>query len=66
LSNRECLNARRWRRHEEILIDGFYALRDGNVVFLQTGIRVPISKTFYPKLLDFWEKSKDKKYVYEF
>jgi hypothetical protein len=64
--NKNCLNCNEWRRHEEILIDGFYAERDWYVVFLQTGIRVPISKEFCSQLKEFWEEQKAENYVMKF
>jgi hypothetical protein len=56
LTKATCLRCDFPFKHEEILIDGFYANRTDFIVYLQLGIKVPISKEFYIGLKDFIKK----------
>jgi hypothetical protein len=62
-----CLNCNELFRIEEISINGFWAERDGYIVLLQTGIKVPITKEFYKEVKKIWDgKFKSNSSVYRF
>jgi len=43
---------------EELLVDGFYVEDDDYIAYLQTGIRVPVSKEIYEEWIMYKEINK--------